>query len=136
MARVYGIFGYDFRLELSTRPEKYLGDIETWNKAEKALEEVLNEFGRPWKVFEWSLAQRTKRGKFEFEFRAVDAAQLNPGDGAFYGPKIDIHIMDALKRSHQCATVQLDFQLPVRLLFPSFSSDKYRYRYRKRSRVE
>jgi threonyl-tRNA synthetase len=88
MARVYGIFGYDFRLELSTRPEKFLGEVETWNKAEKALEECLNDFGRPWKI--------------------------NPGDGAFYGPKIDIHIMDALKRSHQCATVQLDFQLPLR----------------------
>jgi threonyl-tRNA synthetase len=88
MQHIYGIFGFDFALELSTRPEKFLGDIEVWNKAENALKEVLNEFGKGWK--------------------------LNPGDGAFYGPKIDIHITDALKRSHQCATIQLDFQLPIR----------------------
>eukprot|EP01102_Stenamoeba_stenopodia_P020767 TRINITY_DN821_c0_g1_i1.p1 TRINITY_DN821_c0_g1~~TRINITY_DN821_c0_g1_i1.p1 ORF type:complete len:723 (-),score=227.15 TRINITY_DN821_c0_g1_i1:150-2318(-) len=85
---VYGVFGYEFALELSTRPEKFLGDIEVWDRAEKALEEALNNFGKPWKI--------------------------NPGDGAFYGPKIDIHISDALKRSHQCATIQLDFQLPLR----------------------
>lgn len=88
MEHVYGIFGFDFTLELSTRPEKFLGEIEFWNKAEDQLRDVLNSFGRPWK--------------------------LNPGDGAFYGPKIDIHIRDALQRSHQCATIQLDFQLPIR----------------------
>lgn len=88
MKHVYGIFGFTFQLRLSTRPEKYLGEIEIWNSAEKALEDSLNEFGEPWK--------------------------LNPGDGAFYGPKIDITIMDALRRPHQCATIQLDFQLPVR----------------------
>jgi len=87
MQYTYGIFGYEFSLELSTRPEvKFLGDIETWNKAEAMIADALNAFGKPWK--------------------------LNPGDGAFYGPKIDIHITDALKRSHQCATIQLDFQLP------------------------
>jgi threonyl-tRNA synthetase len=85
---VYGIFGFNFDLKLSTRPEKFLGEIETWNKAEKQLEEALNEFGYKWAI--------------------------NPGDGAFYGPKIDITIQDALKRSHQCATIQLDFQLPER----------------------
>lgn len=93
MQYVYGIFGFQFSLELSTRPEeKFLGDIEMWNNAEKQLEEVLNEYsaetGNKWK--------------------------LNPGDGAFYGPKIDIHIRDAMKRTHQCATIQLDFQLPIR----------------------
>jgi len=92
MQHIYGIFGFDFRLELSTRPEKFLGDIELWNKAEHQLTEILNEYkqetGKQWK--------------------------LNPGDGAFYGPKIDIHISDALKRSFQCATIQLDFQLPIR----------------------
>jgi threonyl-tRNA synthetase len=92
MQHVYGIFGFEFSLELSTRPEKYLGDIAVWNDAEKQLEEVLNDYkdasGKAWK--------------------------LNPGDGAFYGPKIDIHISDALGRSHQCATIQLDFQLPIR----------------------
>lgn len=88
MQYVYKIFGFTFTLNLSTRPEKFLGDIEVWNFAEKQLEEVLNEVGIPWK--------------------------LNPGDGAFYGPKIDITIEDALKRKHQCATIQLDFQLPIR----------------------
>eukprot|EP01114_Cavostelium_apophysatum_P019971 TRINITY_DN657_c0_g1_i1.p1 TRINITY_DN657_c0_g1~~TRINITY_DN657_c0_g1_i1.p1 ORF type:complete len:712 (-),score=218.88 TRINITY_DN657_c0_g1_i1:52-2187(-) len=92
MQHVYGIFGFEFDLELSTRPEKSLGDIELWNSAEKQLEEVLNaykeETGKSWK--------------------------LNPGDGAFYGPKIDIHVHDVMRRSHQCATIQLDFQLPIR----------------------
>ncbi|EFX86211.1 hypothetical protein DAPPUDRAFT_127463 [Daphnia pulex] len=85
---VYKIFGFTFQLRLSTRPEKFLGEIETWNHAEKELTESLNEFGETW--------------------------LLNPGDGAFYGPKIDITIMDALRRPHQCATIQLDFQLPIR----------------------
>jgi threonyl-tRNA synthetase len=88
LKHVYGIFGFTFELRLSTRPEKFLGNVETWTKAESQLEEALNEFGQKW--------------------------TLNPGDGAFYGPKIDITIQDALKRSHQCATIQLDFQLPER----------------------
>jgi threonyl-tRNA synthetase len=92
MSHVYGIFGFEFNLELSTRPENFIGEIEMWNKAEKELAEVLDD----WKL---------KTGK---------SWKLNPGDGAFYGPKIDIHIFDALKRSHQCATIQLDFQLPIR----------------------
>lgn len=88
MERVYGIFNYKFSLELSTRPANHLGEIAVWDKAEAALEKALNDFGHAWK--------------------------LNKGDGAFYGPKIDVHIHDALGRSHQCATVQLDFQLPIR----------------------
>jgi len=92
LSHVYGIFGFNFKLELSTRPEKFLGEIETWNKAEEQLTNILNEFA-------------TSSGK---------SWKLNPGDGAFYGPKIDIHIEDAIKRSHQCATIQLDFQLPYR----------------------
>ncbi|XP_022156720.1 threonine--tRNA ligase, mitochondrial 1-like [Momordica charantia] len=84
----YNIFGFTFELKLSTRPEKYLGDLETWEKAEAALTEALNEFGKPW--------------------------QIDEGDGAFYGPKIDISVSDALKRKFQCATLQLDFQLPSR----------------------
>lgn len=83
---VYGVFGFDFRMELSTRPEKFLGDINTWDAAESKLKECLEKSGHPW--------------------------ELNPGDGAFYGPKIDIKVSDALRRWHQCATVQLDFQLP------------------------
>jgi threonyl-tRNA synthetase len=85
---IYGVLGFDFELRLSTRPEKYLGDIEVWNEAERQLANSLNKFGKPWKE--------------------------NPGDGAFYGPKIDITILDALRRPNQCATIQLDFQLPIR----------------------
>nr|CAH8823128.1 unnamed protein product [Trichobilharzia regenti] len=85
---VYGVFGFSFELYLSTRPEKFMGEIEMWNRAEKQLKESMDEVGMKW--------------------------QLNPGDGAFYGPKIDITIMDALRRRHQCATIQLDFQMPVR----------------------
>jgi threonyl-tRNA synthetase len=95
MSDVYGIFGFEFDLELSTRPEKFIGDIEQWNHAEKQLEEVLNEYKEVTNC-NW---------------------KLNPGDGAFYGPKIDIHVKDALKRSHQCATIQLDFQLPSKERF-------------------
>jgi len=86
---VYDIFGWKFTLELSTRPEKkYIGNIETWNSAENTLEECLNEF--------------VGKGGWK----------KNPGDGAFYGPKIDIHVFDALQREYQMATIQLDFNLP------------------------
>lgn len=88
----YGMFGFTFKLKLSTRPEKFLGDIKTWDVAEEKLRVALDDFaaagGAKW--------------------------ELNPGDGAFYGPKIDITISDALKRDFQCATIQLDFQLPQR----------------------
>ncbi|XP_069780410.1 threonine--tRNA ligase 1, cytoplasmic isoform X3 [Narcine bancroftii] len=94
---VYDVFGFTFKLELSTRPEKFLGDIEVWNTAEKQLENSLNEFGEKW--------------------------TLNPGDGAFYGPKIDIKIKDAIGRYHQCATIQLDFQLPIRFNLTYVSHD-------------
>ncbi len=87
---IYGLFGFPFKLKLSTRPEKFLGDIETWDIAERRLKDALNTF--------------TASGGGQWE--------LNEGDGAFYGPKIDITISDALKRDHQCATIQLDFQLP------------------------
>lgn len=87
---IYGLFGFPFKLKLSTRPEKFLGDIETWNVAESKLKDALNAF--------------TASGGGQWE--------LNEGDGAFYGPKIDITISDALRRDHQCATIQLDFQLP------------------------
>ncbi|XP_057424931.1 threonine--tRNA ligase, mitochondrial 1-like, partial [Lotus japonicus] len=83
---VYEVFGFTYELKLSTRPENYLGELETWEKAENALKEALDDFGKPW--------------------------QLNEGDGAFCGPKIDISVSDALSRNFQCATLQLDFQLP------------------------
>lgn len=83
---VYQVFGFQYDIELSTRPADYMGELELWNQAEAALENVLTNLGFPFTI--------------------------NEGDGAFYGPKIDIHIKDAIHRSHQCATVQLDFQLP------------------------
>ncbi len=86
---LYARFGFDdVRVELSTRPEKSMGSEEQWAKAEAALTEALERQGR------------------EYE--------LNPGDGAFYGPKIDFHVTDALGRSWQCGTCQLDFQMPER----------------------
>lgn len=82
-------FGFDdFKAELSTRPEKFIGDVSKWNRAEEILEDVLK--------------------KENFSYR------INAGDGAFYGPKIDISLRDALKRSWQCATIQLDYSLPER----------------------
>ncbi|KAF2466789.1 threonyl-tRNA synthetase-like protein [Lindgomyces ingoldianus] len=92
LREVYGKFGYTFKLKLSTRPDKFLGEVEVWDKAEAKLSAALDQF--------------TADGGGKWE--------LNPGDGAFYGPKIDIAISDALKREYQCATIQLDFQLPIR----------------------
>ena len=89
---VYGFLEMTFMLKLSTRPENFLGDINVWDRAEMLMTEALNEYsaatGTPW--------------------------SLNPGDGAFYGPKIDVQVFDALKRTFQCATAQLDFVLPER----------------------
>lgn len=87
--RVYSLFGLSYSIELSTRPEeKYIGDIEIWNKSEKALEEACHKSGHECKI--------------------------NPGDGAFYGPKLDFHIKDSLGRVWQCGTIQLDMNLPER----------------------
>lgn len=85
---IYELFGFEFSLALSTRPKKALGSEELWNRAEAQLRQALDETGKKWTV--------------------------NKGDGAFYGPKIDIRLQDALGRGHQCGTVQLDFQLPLR----------------------
>mmetsp|Transcript_36162 Transcript_36162/g.70285 ORF Transcript_36162/g.70285 Transcript_36162/m.70285 type:complete len:690 (-) Transcript_36162:143-2212(-) len=92
MKYVYDAMGFTFHLKLSTRPDKYVGDVQVWDEAEKELGKCLESF--------------CSENKMKWE--------LNPGDGAFYGPKIDIQLEDALKRRHQCATVQLDFQLPIR----------------------
>ncbi|XP_061572905.1 threonine--tRNA ligase 1, cytoplasmic isoform X2 [Cololabis saira] len=86
--RVYHVFGFSFHCLLSTRPTPCMGEPEQWDNAEQQLERSLQQFGERW--------------------------ELNPGDGAFYGPKIDILIKDAIGRQHQCATIQLDFQLPIR----------------------
>ena len=87
--RVYTIFQFpEYHFKLSTRPDNYIGNVEDWDRAENALTNALNAAEKPW--------------------------TLNQGDGAFYGPKIDIHVRDTLGRSHQTATIQLDFQLPQR----------------------
>ena len=100
--RIYGKFGLDFHLELSTRPEKSIGDDDLWEKATAGLEAALKAYGRDYVI--------------------------NEGDGAFYGPKIDIHIKDALGRTWQCGTVQLDMALPERfdLTYKGQDNDKHR----------
>jgi threonyl-tRNA synthetase len=84
--RIYSVFDMSFRCVLSTRPAKMMGDPKLWDKAEAALTEVLEVCKTEYKI--------------------------NEGDGAFYGPKIDFYVKDSLNREHQCATLQLDFQLP------------------------
>ncbi|MBU5670123.1 threonine--tRNA ligase [Peptoniphilus sp. MSJ-1] len=83
---LYDTFGFKYTLELSTRPDDFMGDLKDWELAEKSLKEALDERGLPYKI--------------------------NEGDGAFYGPKIDFHLEDAIGRTWQCGTIQLDFQLP------------------------
>lgn len=83
---LYSTFGFKYSIELSTRPDDYMGDLESWNLAESSLKEALEEKGLPYVI--------------------------NEGDGAFYGPKIDFHLEDAIGRTWQCGTIQLDFQLP------------------------
>ncbi|MEG9296844.1 threonine--tRNA ligase [Mangrovibacillus sp. Mu-81] len=82
----YSKFGFRYKIELSTRPEEYMGSIAMWDKAEEDLKRVLQD-------------------------RNADY-QINEGDGSFYGPKIDFHLVDSIGRSWQCGTVQLDFQMP------------------------
>lgn len=87
--RVYSVLGLPYDIELSTRPEeKYIGDIEVWNRSEQALADACKAAGKDYKV--------------------------NPGDGAFYGPKLDFHVKDSLGRVWQCGTIQLDMNLPER----------------------
>jgi threonyl-tRNA synthetase len=100
--RIYQVFGFQYRIELSTRPENSMGSDELWNQAEEALRNVLDHNG--------------------IEYR------VNEGDGAFYGPKIDFHILDALKRSWQCATIQLDFQMPEKFDLTYIGEDNKKYR--------
>ncbi|MBN2504783.1 MAG: threonine--tRNA ligase, partial [Bacilli bacterium] len=86
---MYKVFDLDYHIELSTRPEaKYIGEIATWDKAEKALADALEAMGKDYKV--------------------------NPGDGAFYGPKLDFKLRDSMNRIWQCGTIQLDMNLPER----------------------
>ncbi len=88
VADTLAIFNMDFEVELSTRPESFIGEIENWDKAEAGLKEAMDRRGMKY--------------------------DINEGDGAFYGPKIDFKIKDAIGRTWQCATIQLDFNLPAR----------------------
>ncbi|WP_282925380.1 threonine--tRNA ligase [Peptoniphilus genitalis] len=83
---LYSTFGFKYSIELSTRPDDYMGELDAWNLAEESLKEALEEKKLPYTI--------------------------NEGDGAFYGPKIDFHLEDAIGRTWQCGTIQLDFQLP------------------------
>lgn len=101
--KVYAKFGFDrVNLELSTRPEKSIGSDEIWDLAENSLKKSLESLGLEYKV--------------------------NPGDGAFYGPKIDFHIKDAIGRSWQCGTIQCDFALPERFDISYIGSDGQKHR--------
>lgn len=96
--RVYSIFNLSYTIELSTRPEKkYIGDIAIWDRSEEALAKACEHAGKSYKI--------------------------NPGDGAFYGPKLDFHIKDSLGRVWQCGTIQLDMNLPERFELSYVDSD-------------
>ena len=95
--KMYKTFGLEYHLELSTMPESHIGEVEDWEKAETALKNALSNIGKEYVI--------------------------NEGDGAFYGPKIDIHIMDAIGRTWQCGTIQLDMQLPKRFNLEYVDSD-------------
>lgn len=100
--RIYSTFGLGFHLELSTRPAKSIGTDEQWEEATNGLKMALDAYGKTYKI--------------------------NEGDGAFYGPKIDIHIKDALGRTWQCGTVQLDMALPERFNLGYVGKDNERHR--------
>ena len=99
---VYSIFGFEYTVELSTRPDDSMGSDEQWEMAESALKKVLNDMDMPF--------------------------ELNEGDGAFYGPKIDFHIKDSLGREWQCGTIQLDFQMPERFDLTYIGEDGEKHR--------
>ncbi len=98
----YSLFGFSYRIELSTRPEKFMGEIADWDAATDALRKALDLKGKEYTI--------------------------NEGDGAFYGPKIDFHLTDCLNRTWQCGTIQLDFQMPERfdLYYVGADGEKHR----------
>jgi threonyl-tRNA synthetase len=101
-AQIYSKFGLGFHLELSTRPEKSIGTDEQWKLATNGLQAALDAYGK--------------------------AYRINEGDGAFYGPKIDLHIKDALGRTWQCGTIQLDMSLPERFDLTYVGQDNEKHR--------
>jgi threonyl-tRNA synthetase len=100
--RVYGDFGLRYEAKLGTRPPDFLGQVETWNHAEAQLRAALDRAGMPY--------------------------VLNEGDGAFYGPKIDFEVTDAIGRKWQCATIQLDYQMPERFDLKYIGADNAEHR--------
>ena len=98
----YRIYGFQYHVELSTRPKKAMGSIEDWDRATNALREALDQKGIVYKI--------------------------NEGDGAFYGPKIDFHLEDCIGRTWQCGTIQLDFQMPERFDLTYVGSDGAKHR--------
>ncbi|VTR52982.1 threonyl-tRNA synthetase [Actinobacillus pleuropneumoniae] len=102
ISQVYQVFGFEYTIELSTRPEDSMGSEELWEQAESSLQQVLDQLGLPYRI--------------------------NEGDGAFYGPKIDFHILDSLKRSWQCGTIQLDFQFPEKFDLSYIGEDNQKHR--------
>ncbi len=99
---MYKTFGFSYHVELSTRPEKFLGEIKDWDLAEAALKAALEELGLNFVI--------------------------NEGDGAFYGPKIDFHLTDCIGRTWQCGTIQLDYQLPQRFELEYVGADGQKHR--------
>ena len=99
---VYSLFGFEYHVELSTRPEDSMGSDEDWEMATEGLRNALDEIGLPYVV--------------------------NEGDGAFYGPKIDFHLVDCIGRTWQCGTIQLDFQLPQRFELEYIGADGEKHR--------
>lgn len=100
--RIYNVFGFEYHVELSTRPEKAMGSQEMWDAATTALQEVLEE-------------------------RNISFV-INEGDGAFYGPKIDFHLKDSIGRTWQCGTIQLDFQMPEKFDLSYVGEDGQKHR--------
>ena len=100
--KVYSTFGYQYHIELSTMPEDHMGAQEDWDVATDALRDAIVELG------------------YDYE--------VNEGDGAFYGPKLDFHLTDCIGRTWQCGTIQLDFQLPERFELEYIGEDGQKHR--------
>jgi threonyl-tRNA synthetase len=99
---IYKLFGFEYHVELSTKPEKAMGDDAIWELATNSLAEAMDEMGMSYKI--------------------------NPGDGAFYGPKLDFHLQDSIGRTWQCGTIQLDFQMPEKFDMAYIGEDNQKHR--------
>ncbi len=99
---IYSTFALSYKIELSTMPEDHMGDEETWRMAEATLKAAIEELGKPY--------------------------EINEGDGAFYGPKLDFHLSDSIGRTWQCGTIQLDFQMPERFELEYVGEDGQKHR--------